>query len=110
MQVFRASSDLYRNSTNYSDLPEIIKSAQKGQSGQSGDAMSREEQPRGTLDQTNLLKHELLYNEEMQVKLFKLKNVKPFKQPLAKFNANSLKMKQRKLPSIAKMFTSSDEE
>ena len=96
LKVFRASKDAYCYSTNYCDLPEVIKESQKGKA---GDVLCLQK-PRGTLDQANSLKHELLYNEEIQVMLFKQKNLKVFKQPFNAFNQKFKKMQQRKLPNI----------
>lgn len=98
LRAFRAEKDPYQYSTNYSDLPEFIDDTQQHKD---SDLLGLQKS-RGTLDQNSLLKHQLIYNEEMQVNLHKLRNVKVFKEPLDVYNRRVLNMKEKKLPNIFK--------
>ena len=64
--TFSASKDLYPFSTNFCDLPEVIYDATEENSRASGaSALCPPLRARGTLDQANLLKHQLIYDENM---------------------------------------------
>ena len=96
LQAFRASNDLYPQSTNFSDLPEFINSLDKNEDGKQGG----KECASVPFNQANLLKHDLIYDEEMQVKLLKQRKIKVFKDSFDHLNQYPLTKEQRKLCNV----------
>ena len=96
LKTFRASQDKYPYKTNFSDLPEIINSTDKA----NGCKDHRSQGAQMAFNQSNLLKHELIYDEELQVKLLKQRNLKVFKGVLNILNRYPLKKEHKQLCNV----------
>ena len=78
-QLLRASCDLYKNNTNFSDLPDLS-------------SMSKDEMSKRIfltkLSTLNQMARSMQYDEKLQALLYRQKNIKVFKDSLRHFNKN----------------------